>query len=1071
MSVRVSLLALVLALFCALVLAYDPLEGCQREIQNDPGDEFFALMCRAEGPCSDDDDDDNNDATAADRGRAIGFYCDPTPVPSPPPAKPKGLRGRGPARIQPVSLEPAIPCNTAKLPRGQRTGMDTPGASPLWCPSAGRKTYLRFEGEVLRQAGGGVNITVALNMVGDLTRPALEGEELAAALDHNVCLRDTYCRVPLHTPPTLTIVLDEARAYWPLQPAVNHVAYAGRLEDPTVLTPPDAGQKHPSRAPYNALRTQLPAAAVAALVNTTDTASFLVDAGPMGDCMGRRRRDLGLQSVIDAEAVAHEALLHAEAICDFQWADSLAGQAARSSIPTDQGCMAALCLGPGENATSLVRYAEYGNHCTLWEPAGEAEAVFAVTVTVARLSPSEGGYQPTTTLVSTRDAVPFAVPIPDQATAYTVARGHGATNTFWQEGAKRSGGRATIRARVRFGDDFTAPADQIAPAGTAPRSRAAGRRLESVFAPSLATLNGGILVCGNVHMQVLPRTTDSPWLALDRLHSAASYWATMRAIGADVPETQRGPTTPPAVPSANVTALAPFGGPLTVPTTMGHGGAQAAWSWVSFANASLATFGRRLGMMGQTRSSVFLHSLGRLDEVCAVGTNRSLAAAFQPANAAFAATLPADTPLPAQPCERSASLNTHAHHQATVEWVRGYAPAGVSREDYGALPRSPYLPAESLWDEGAASPGLYPTRVHGTAGGHAHGGGQRLPFGLIHEETRVGSGPEELSMRRHGVDLRVEVDDAWLHIDNADHFSKRATGTVYALRLLRAGSPGGYGSQCVRQSPSSGGDEANPFVGEGFIRLAFATAGDTPVRVENMTDHRPLRKRYRAELECDPSVGRFAVAGSRVDVDPGGYRATVRFMAAVGGPAGTVTVLDHYIKLTPPHAPLLADYLTASGQEMPSIPRSSSRQPTTLATGTCRVKLFSDEAESSHVQLASAEEAEAGFAAILPCAWQPAPTHRTAGNGPVVVMVEPDTTEANAYIGDAVVVGITFFVGAAAILLVVVVLFVAKKIELRHKQKQVAHGLDDFAQDQTTQQPQQPARIDDMLAQIDAGQS
>ncbi len=1056
-AAAVLLLAFAL-LLCRLSVAHayapDSLEGCKRN-PTDPGDSFFALVCETQGPCDDDDDETSHAA----KGRATTSYCElEAGTPTPEPQKPRGMRGRGPARIDAVSLTPAIPCDTADLPRGQRSGLDTPGASRLWCPSAGRKTLIRLEGEVLREAGGGANLTLTLGMVGDLDNPKLEGEELSAALNDNICLRDTFCRVPLHTPSTLTITLDEARSYFPLRPAINHVAFAGRLSEALDIPLPDVNDtsiKHPLRDPYYMLRNQVSPAALIDLANTTDSASFTVSAGSLGDCMGRRRRGLGRQSTIDAEVSLDEALLSNDGICDFQWADSLAGQPPHDNIPTELGCTAALCVGPGDVNTTLVRYTEYGSHCALWEAQGNAEVVFAVTVTVQK--PPIGGLQPMATLVAGSGAVPFDMPTPTEATAYTVHRGRGTTNTFWQEGARRDTRRATVRARARFGSDFTSPVDQASQPGTTTGAASTSRhqrRLENAFAPSMAKLDGAFLVCGALHQKVLPPDSTAPWIDLSRLPSAAHYWDNAVATGAFTPPGRRGPTQPPGVSSAVIDALVPNGGPLTVPTDMGHGGAKAFWSWIPRSNGSLAAFGRDIGMLGQSRASVFMHSLDRLDDVCAAGSNRTIAARYQPANADFIASLPSDTPVPKQPCAISSDLNTYAYHPQTVEWVRGMAPPGVSRADYGALPRSPYLPPPSLWDEGALKPNLYLARVLGTPYGLAYGNGQRLPFGVLHEETRVGSGAEELSMHRHGVDLQVEVDDSWLHIDNADHHERRANGTIYALRMLRAGSPTGRGSQCVRHAPPEPHSSAttDPYQGNGFIRLAYVTAGDTPFRAEFPFDPRPLRKRYRAEIQCDPSVGRFAVEGSRVDVDPGGYRATVRFMAAVGGPAGMVTALDHRIKLLPPHAPDLAAYFHDNNIEPPEAPSAAPHLHDLLPTGVCRVTLFSDEPESRHVQV--------GYGEVLPCAWKASPNQHTSGSGPLSVYRVPDDEEANAYIVDAIVIGSSAALGAIAILSIVVVLYVASHLHLK-KQSDRARFINPTAPQDT--EPADPNALSSIL--------
>lgn len=422
------------------------------------------------------------------------------------------------------------------------------------------------------------------------------------------------------------------------------------------------------------------------------------------------------------------------------------------------------------------------------------------------------------------------------------------------------------------------------------------------------------------------------------------------------------PAFPPGL-GANSSVLLAAGGPLRVPTAHGHGGADAAWLWVP-RNESMRTYGRSQGKTGQSRTTLFWHSYDQLEDICEAGTNRTRANAYGP-------TAP-------QPCARNAQLNQYAHHPDTAQFVRGNAPAGETRSSFGAMERPSALPPAEVWDESSPTPGFYPVRVLGSPGGPLYGGGQRVPFGFVHENTRLGHAAEELAGNRHRVSVSVEIDDTWFHVDKADHYTRNATGTVYALRLLDNSTPSGESSHCIRIGNHS--DTYNPYRGDGYIKLAYVTPGDTPVRTERSRSFLPLRKRYRAEIECDPSVGRFVPAGSRMEISPDQHSATVYFLAAVGGPAGMVTVLENTIRMIPPTYQDLFEYLSNNAKKTADLVNAPNEHINDvnlreyMSTGVCRISLFSNEPESSSVMVGRTE--------TLPCAWHPPFMHETPGGGP-----------------------------------------------------------------------------------------
>lgn len=910
-------------------------------------DQFWGLLNWGGGnyfttQVDDDDDDDFDDeddihglSASPRQAEARAFVCRASvaadgsvvaPVPVEPGASgvPRGLRGRGPAWIEIKDIVAGVPCESAANARATSAG-----AGRLGCPAGGRKAIFRVEGEVTREGlgRGAAEATFSIGMVGDLRAPRLVGGEAQAALLESTCLRETFCRVPLHAPPEVTVRVDEQRTYYPLHSRVPHVTYAGRLGEAREL--PEGSFYYASF--MNQIIDLLGGDTVA---NITGPASFTVNAGPYGACGSRRRGNLRQPAVIEAELAAAEATLEAEGICDFQWADSLRTQPQGEHRSFEDACTAALCVsGGGANATvHTVSYHEYGDRCSLWQMGGEAEALFAVTVS------AEGEGSNATPLAAALFAAGQALPLSSlvsRATAYSVHRGHGVGNSFWEEtgGAASGSGRAStgngvsIRARAHFGQALTS---------------------ENAYGPSTSSLDGAFLVCGADHRSMAPRT---------RLETAPAYWEERRARGHAVANRQEVP--PGAGSVATSIALREAGGRLNVPTTIGHGGANAFWAWQPKVNGSVGVYGRRPGALGQCRRDLFWHSVGRTDEVCAAGFNRTLAAAFVPGAVAIAGT---NAHLAKQPAGVSADLNFYAHHPETAAFLRGHGPPGVTdRALAGALPRPAHLPPRELYDESAQYPGLYLTRCSGSLGGLSHGGGQRLPFGAVHEDTRVGTGAEELAAHRSRFDVTVEVDDSWLHVDASDHHSARAPGTVYFLRLLNEGGPRGLSSFCMRHEDRREGRTADPAFGYGRVQLTYTTTQTTPVRLEQRGSTLPLRKRYRAVVQCDPSVGTFEVRGSRMDIEAGGTRAIVRFLAAVGGPAGLATPLDHHIRLGPPDRAALQAYLDATGQSA----ASAVERGDILATGTCSVTLFSDEPESRHVQV--------GRPATLACGWRPQP--------------------------------------------------------------------------------------------------
>lgn len=966
MKVVVAVVLVVCVCFTARVTAShtrgaNPFEGCRQPVTEDekPTEAFWNLLYATlpdgfavSQRVDDDDDDDSPVHVSADD---VPFYCIDDPdtmdrIEHPPTRaedqKPRGLDGRGPSNMKITAITPVIPCG--KNVNVPHRGLDTAGASSLWCPTNGRKTRIILEGEVRRIRGGGAELAFQIPLVGDIDNPTLTGDEIDAALNEKKCLRDTFCRVPLHDPATITVKVSEARTYWPIEPTLNHIAYAGRLDD-AIHVPTDQfvpGAYGPVPGP---VLSQASPDRLAALAGTDDSDAFVFSSSAYGDCNNRMRGNASRAMYHENTSADAEANLSAEGTCDFQWADGLLNQATKGTLLAQGACLAALCVGPGNDTAYAVRYSEFGNHCTLYDFAGEAEPLFTIEITAT--PPSDGGRRPPATTDLFPGGASFAVPLKDSATAYTVHRGRGAGNTFWEEGARKGTRKATVRARALFGPP---PQPEGAPVRKVRNRNAEDHR----FGPSRRSLGGHPLICGRLHDFVINGTA---WPTPFRLPSAQEYWTNLELksveLGTDLPR------YPPGLGS-NSSALLAAGGELRVPTAFGHRGADAAWAWVP-SGEGIRDYGRRVGEIGQSRTNMFYESYAQLEDICAAGLNRTHANMFY-------------MPQGDQPCTLMANNNRYAYHPATAAYVRGNAPPGRTRAEYGALERPTSLPPVSVFDEGSHAPGFYPVRCMGSPGGPQFGGGQRLPLGFVHESTRLGDGAEETASHRHAVTLQVEVDDSWFHIDPSDHYTARATGTVYALRLLDNSAASGLSSHCIRHGSSDA--PTDPFSGDGYIRLAYVTAGDTPVRSETKGDWRPLRKRYRAEIECDPSVGRLVPLGSRVDIGPTQTTASVRFMAAVGGPAGTVTALDHLIRLEPPPGDALSEYLMTHRRMSPwmrdtELKRSeNSRLREHTGTGVCRVSLYSDEPESSDIMV--------GNAAVLPCSWTQGGTHFNAGSGP-----------------------------------------------------------------------------------------
>lgn len=504
------------------------------------------------------------------------------------------------------------------------------------------------------------------------------------------------------------------------------------------------------------------------------------------------------------------------------------------------------------------------------------------------------------------------------ATAYSIVKGRGHTARFWQEDQPR--GRATISARAH-----------IAPHKRGTYENAAGPPVPG---------GAGVMVCGREHY--------SAWRpAGRRLPSAAEYWgrtdiesanttfAFQQALGYDLP-----------VPTALGHPDVPFGPPahLRREQPAMPEGSDLAWYWLNAEN--FHRLGDQCGQVGVTRCQAFGYSQARNDAMCA-------------------GVLDCTPPFEEQPIGALADLNIRARHVPTQRFVRHLADPLLNRTQAGAMERSQYLPPEEFYDE--AAPGLYLARVDG--GSAREAGAQTLPLSLVLEEngSRGGASATEgaLEDQRHDVRLAVELDDSWLRAPIFEHYASGARGTVYYQELLLEGS------QCYRSEDSQYPGDLR--LGHGDIHLTFCPVVDLPVRTERHGSSTPMTMAYRADIECDQPVGSFAATGARLDVHSA-TRVTTYFELAVGGPADSCTRVHNVIKLLPAQAsaPPAEDCPTCSLGEGAGV----------RFTGVCNVTLYSNEPESSHVQV--------GNATVLPCIWRSDDGPPEGYKPSYVIEAEPD---------------------------------------------------------------------------------
>lgn len=489
----------------------------------------------------------------------------------------------------------------------------------------------------------------------------------------------------------------------------------------------------------------------------------------------------------------------------------------------------------------------------------------------------------------------------EEATAYTIVKGRGHTARFWQEDQPR--GRATIAARAH-----------VAPHKKGSYENAAG---------PIAPHGAGVMVCGRGHF-----STWAP--AATRLPSAAQYWG--RGLSSTDSE------------NANVTFAVQqaLGLSLPVPTALGHPddppgppghhraeepgmphGSDLAWYWLTAER--LEKLGRHCGQVGASRCEIFGRSQAQLDQLCA-------------------GTLNCTPPFEDQPIGALADLNIRARHVPTQQFVRNLANAQLTRPQAAALPRSEFLPPPNFYDE--AAPSLYLARVHG--GGPRASGAQTLPLALVLEEAGAGGAASAtegaLRDQRHNVAVAVELDDSWLRSPISEHYAAGANGTIYYQELLLEGS------QCYRNEDRSNRGDVR--LGAGYVQLTFCPVVDLPVRTVRHGSNEPMTMAYRAEIECDEPVGSFAAVGARLDVHSPTH-VTTHFRLAVGGPSDSCTRVANIITL------VAAQASASPPDDCPTCTAGGSIGAT--FTGVCNVTLYSDEPESSHVQV--------GNATALPCVW------------------------------------------------------------------------------------------------------